>query len=67
MLAFALNVFKNKVCFLVWNVSTVGFIISFYIAQNWPFVVLWIFYFFVNFYGYYEWKHQEDQEDDSDL
>jgi len=67
LVAFALNVFKNKLCFLIWNIATIGFIADFYIANNWPFVVLWIFYFFVNFYGYYEWKFQEDKEDDSDI
>ena len=63
LFAFLLNVFKNKICFLIWNVSTVGFVIHFYIEKNWPFVILWIFYFFVNFYGYFEWKHREEEED----
>lgn len=67
LFAFTLNIFKNKLCFLVWNISTIGFILNFYLEKNLPFVVLWIFYFFVNFYGYYEWKDQEEEVNSDDL
>lgn len=64
LIAFVLNIFKNKLCFIVWNLSNIGFIINFCLEKNWPFVVLWIFYFLINCYGYHEWKEQEEKEDD---
>lgn len=65
-IAFLFNVFKNKICFLIWEISTLGFIAHFYLCKDWPFFALWLFYLFTNLYGYFEWQRQE-KEDDSDL
>ena len=58
-----LNVFKNKLCWWLWILAGIGFILQAYLEKNVPMVVLWITYLFVDLYGYYEWSKQDDEEE----
>lgn len=69
LLACILNVFKNKLCWIVWIIAGLGFGVNAAINGDTPMIILWLTYILLDAYGYSEWSRREDEEekDDTDL
>lgn len=55
-----LNVYKKKVCFIVWNIGNLGWIIlGLLVPTIRPQLPLWLVFSAINIWGYLQWKKEK--------
>lgn len=54
-----LNIFKYKSCFILWEISNIGFIFYFIYVGFWSQVVLFAVNFLGAIWGYIQWRKDE--------
>jgi len=64
LFACLLNVFKNKLCWVVWILAGLGFVVNSSINGDTPMIILWLTYILLDVYGYSEWSRREDIDDE---
>ena len=70
MLGYIYNIKKNKICFLFWEIGTIGMIYNFIFGNPdtmvyYAVAFLFAFYGIMNIVGYLKWNSEEkEQEDD---
>jgi nicotinamide riboside transporter PnuC len=55
IVAALMNTEKNYLCWVVYSISNLGFIVYFYHKREWSIIILNIFYIGINIWGLYRW------------
>jgi len=62
VVAFFFNVKKNKVCFVLWELGAVSFIlVNIFATHDWAQASLNFCYLFFNAYGWHQWRKDEKE------
>lgn len=59
MIACYFNIKQDKVCFIIWSFTNMGFIIVNILSKMYGQIPLWIVFTALNVYGYLEWSKKE--------
>lgn len=54
-----LNIFKNKICFVIWTMANIGFIYYDIEQKLYEQLTVWIVFIACNIYGYWKWSKEE--------
>ena len=57
-----LNSKKNILCWPVWLVSSLMFVIYFIVLQDNPSILLWVVFSGFNLYGWIQWKKDKNKK-----
>jgi nicotinamide mononucleotide transporter len=60
-----LNARKNIICWPIWLISNILWIIYFFLLKNNPSIVLWIVFSFFNIYGWTQWSKDKNKINES--
>ena len=58
------NIQKNSLCFVIWSLANIGWIISFFFKGMYPQATLFIVYLLFSLYGWEKWSNNNRKKTD---
>ena len=59
LIGYFLNANKNKWCFILWPVCSIGWILMMVLKKDWALAVNFFVYFLFEIYGFFRWSKDE--------